>query len=73
MIGDDDSVRWDEAEGSRLENALNESDVVGVRLKPSGHANVLLHVLSLPPSGPLPKDPRRVLRLTVRLAGSVRR
>lgn len=57
-------VDWGEAERSRLETALNESDFVGVRLEPSGDVDILLHVLSLPPSGPLPRDGRRVLRLT---------
>lgn len=57
-------MEWTEVERSRLETALNESDVVGVRLEPSGDVDILLHVLSLPPSGPLPTDGRRVLRLT---------
>lgn len=57
-------MRWDDAERSRLEVALNESDVVGVRLTPSGDVDVLLHVLSLPRSGPLLEDGRRRLRLT---------
>ena len=58
-------MEWDEGQRSRLETALNEADVVGIRLEPSGrHVDVLLHVLSLPPNGPLPKDGRRILRLT---------
>ncbi|MFC7359068.1 hypothetical protein [Nocardioides astragali] len=55
---------WDDATRERLETALNESDVVGVRLDPAGaHVDVLLHVLALPESGPLTKDGRRIMRL----------
>lgn len=55
---------WD-ANRDRLETALNETDVVGVRLDPSGaHVDVLLHVIALPESGPLTKDGRRIMRLT---------
>lgn len=56
---------WHDETREGLEMALNESDVVGIRLDPSErYVDVLLHVLSLPVSGPLPKDGRRVLRLT---------
>lgn len=56
---------WAEATRERLETALNESDVVGIRLDPSGaHVDVLLHVIALPESGPLTKDGRRIMRLT---------
>lgn len=56
---------WDEATRQRLEAALNESDVVGVRLDPAeAHVDVLLHVIALPESGPLIKDGRRIMRLT---------
>lgn len=58
-------MRWDDATREGLETALNESDVVGVRLCPdSQYVDVLLHVHSLPPAGPLMKDGRRILRLT---------
>jgi hypothetical protein len=58
-------VEWDDATRERLEVALNESDVVGVRLDPGGaHVDVLLHVIALPESGPLTKDGRRIVRLT---------
>jgi hypothetical protein len=56
---------WDNETRERLETALNESDVVGVRLDSSElHVDVLLHVLSLPANGLLAKDGRRILRLT---------
>ncbi len=58
-------MEWDDRTRADLETALNESDVVGVRLNPSGsYVDVLLHVLALPSSGPLMKDGRRILRLT---------
>ncbi len=47
-----------------LEVALNESDVVGVRLDPArAYVDVLLQVIALPESGPLAKDGRRIMRL----------
>ncbi|WP_224280393.1 hypothetical protein [Nocardioides lacusdianchii] len=58
-------MEWDDATRERLETALNESDVVGVRLDPTGaHVDVLLHVIALPESGPLMRDGRRIMRLT---------
>lgn len=46
--------------------ALNEADVLGVRLEPSGAwCDLLLHVLALPETGPLDPDARRILRLTL--------
>jgi hypothetical protein len=61
---EDREMEWDNQTRERLETALNESDVVGVRLDPSEqHVDVLLHVLSLPLNGPLAKDGRRILRL----------
>lgn len=49
----------------RLETALNESDVLGVRLAADGSTvDVLLHVLGLPEYGPISPDSRRVLQLT---------
>ncbi len=45
--------------------ALNESEVVGIRVDPDGrHVDVLLHVIALPKAGPLLKDGRRIMRLT---------
>jgi hypothetical protein len=56
---------WDDRTRQRLETALNESEVMGVRLADDGRAvDVLLHVLTLPPDGPIDPDARRVLRLT---------
>lgn len=58
-------MEWDDATRERLEVALNESDVVGVRLDPArAYVDVLLHVIALPESGPLTKDGRRIMRLT---------
>ncbi len=55
---------WDDAIRERLGVALNESDVVGVRLDPArAHVDVLLHVIALSESGPLTKDGRRIMRL----------
>ncbi len=48
-----------------MEVSLNEADVLGIRLEPSGAwCNLLLHVLVLAESGPLDPDERRILRLT---------
>lgn len=61
----DDHMEWDDATRERLETALNESDVVGIRLDREGrHVDVLLHVIALPEAGPLVKDGRRIMRLT---------
>ncbi|MBU2693959.1 hypothetical protein [Pimelobacter sp. 30-1] len=58
-------MAWNEATREGLEVALNESDVVGVRLDPTGaYVDVLLHVTALPESGPLATDGRRIMRLT---------
>jgi hypothetical protein len=57
-------VNWDDATRERLETALNECEVVGVRLDPAGgHVDVLLHVIALPEAGPLVTDGRRIMRL----------
>jgi hypothetical protein len=57
-------MEWDDAIRERLGVALNESDVVGVRLDPArAHVDVLLHVIALSESGPLTKDGRRIMRL----------
>ena len=59
-----DRMEWDDVTRERLEVALNESDVVGVRLDPArAYVDVLLHVIALPESGPLMKDGRRIMRL----------
>lgn len=58
-------MRWDEETREKVEVALNEADVLGVRLEPDGAwCDLLVHVLALPPVGPIDPDPRRVLRLT---------
>jgi hypothetical protein len=61
-----DLVRWDDETRAGIEAALNEGDVLGIRLAPAGAwCDVLVHVLALPEGGPLDSDPRRVLRLAV--------
>lgn len=55
---------WDEDSRSALEVALNEAEVLGVRVEPQGRwCDLLLHVLALPETGPVHSDARRVLRL----------
>jgi hypothetical protein len=57
-------MRWDDAWRERVDGALNEADVLGLRPVPDGDAvDVLLHVLALPADGPLDPDRRRILRL----------
>ncbi len=61
----DEPVHWDEQTRTAVEVALNEADVLGVRLEPSGAwCDLLLHLLALPQTGPLDPDARRILRLT---------
>jgi len=56
-------MEWD-ATRDEIEIALNEAEVLGLRLEPSGRwCDLLLHVCALPATGPLDPDPRRVLRL----------
>jgi hypothetical protein len=62
----DEPVRWGEEIRDAVEVALNEADVHGIRLDPSGAwCDLLLHVLALPKSGPPGPDARRILRLTL--------
>ncbi|GAA2844308.1 hypothetical protein [Crossiella cryophila] len=57
-------MRWDEQARTAVETALNESDVLGLRIGPSAAwCDLLLHVLALPETGPLDPDARRILRL----------
>jgi hypothetical protein len=61
----DEPVQWDEKTRQAMEVALNEADVLGIRLEPSGAwCDLLLHVLALPETGPIHPDARRILRLT---------
>lgn len=47
-----------------LEVALNEADVLGLRLDQNGRwCDLLVEVRALPETGPIDRDPRRVLRL----------
>lgn len=60
----DEPVQWDEETRGAVEVALNEADVLGIRLEQSGAwCDLLLHVLALPEAGPPDLDPRRILRL----------
>ncbi len=60
----DEPVQWDEKTRQAMEVALNEADVLGIRLEPSGAwCDLLLHVLALPETGPIDPDARRILRL----------
>ena len=62
---DDDLVEWDEKARAAVALALNEADVLGIRLEPGGAwCDLLLHVLALPQVGPIDPDARRILRLT---------
>lgn len=56
---------WNDDNRERLEVALTEADVVGIRHSPTDTeaVDVLLHVLALPESGAVKDDPRRILRL----------
>jgi hypothetical protein len=57
-------VRWDKDSRTAVGVALNEADVLGIQLEPSGAwCDLLVHVLALPETGPLDPDARRVLRL----------
>ena len=58
-------MRWDEETRAAVDVALNEADVLGIRIEPSGAwCDLLLHVVALPETGPLDADARRILRLT---------
>ena len=56
-------MEWTERSRERLETALTEAEVCGVRVGQSDVVEVLLHVAALPASGPMDLDPRRVLQL----------
>ncbi|MGO1052366.1 hypothetical protein [Crossiella sp. CA198] len=57
-------MRWDEQARTAVETALNEADVLGLRIGPSAQwCELLLHVLALPETGPIDPDARRILRL----------
>ncbi len=58
-------MQWDDETRIGVDIALNESEVLGLRLEPSGGwCDLLLHVLALPENGPIDPDARRILRLT---------
>lgn len=47
-----------------MDHALNEADVLGVRLAADGRCcDLLMHVLALPEDGPIDSDHRRIVRL----------
>jgi hypothetical protein len=57
-------VQWDTQTRTAVEAALNEADVLGIRLAQADDwCDVLVHVLALPETGPLDPDARRILRL----------
>lgn len=61
----DRAAGWDAGRRAAVDAALNETDVLGLRLGPGGAwCDLLLHVLALPDDGPLDRDARRILRLT---------
>jgi hypothetical protein len=61
---DDVGVEWNEQTRIGLEAALNESEVVGLRIASSESAcELLLHVCAQPERAARDPDPRRVLRL----------
>jgi hypothetical protein len=62
----DDAVQWDDETRVGMDVALNEADVLGIRLDPAGAwCDLFMHVLALPETGPLDPDARRILRLTM--------
>lgn len=55
---------WTDELREGLDVALNEADMLGLRLGPSGRwCDLLIHVSALPMAGPLDPDARRILRL----------
>lgn len=55
----------DDATRAAVDVALNEAEVLGLRMDTSDACcDLLLHVCALPDTGPLDRDPRRLLRLT---------
>jgi hypothetical protein len=63
---DDEAVQWDSETRAGMDVALNEAGVLGIRLDRAGAwCDLLLHVLALPETGPLDRDARRILRLSM--------
>jgi len=63
-VPDDGGVDWNEQTRTGLETALNEAEVVGLRIASSDAAcELLLHVCAQPEQVAKDRDPRRVLRL----------
>lgn len=56
-------MEWTERNQERLETAVNEADVVGVRSLDRETVAFLLEVCALPEVGPMDPDPRRMLVL----------
>lgn len=57
-------MRWDDETKEGMNVALNEAEVLGLRLEASGGwCDLLLHVVALPEHGPIDPDRRRILRL----------
>lgn len=58
------AVDWDTSTREGVDGALNEADVLGLRVATDGDSvDLLLHVLTLPAVGPLDPDARRIVRL----------
>jgi hypothetical protein len=63
-VSQDEFMRWDEHTRAAVDLALNEAEVLGIRLDAAGAwCDLLVHVLALPEAGPLDPDARRILRL----------
>lgn len=57
-------MQWTDSFRSDLDLAMNEAEVVGLRLaSDASWCDVLLHVVALDADGAIDRDPRRVLRL----------
>ncbi|GAA4117707.1 hypothetical protein GCM10022415_15890 [Knoellia locipacati] len=56
-------MEWSERSRERLEVALTEADVVGVRQVGDDSLEFLMHVSALPEAGPIDPDARRLLML----------
>lgn len=62
----DGLVHWDDETRAGMDLALNEADVLSIRLDQAGAwCDLFLHVLALPETGPLDPDARRIVRLTM--------
>lgn len=57
-------MEWEDKTRRAVEAGLNEAEVLGIRLEPTGAwCDLFLHVVALPETGSLDPDARRILRL----------